>query len=217
MVSKAQEAGVATADDDDAESLASSFASVGRASPASSTSTTPAGQDEPPPYSLAQSEQPPTSQHVERTEQSRYPVGPEQSQQNRETNSIEQPQPSQPLQVPYHTAAATATSWTNQDPRRASTDSLIATAPPEDTRRRLLLVYVHGFMGNETSFQSFPAHVHNLLSLLLTESHVVHTKIYPRYRTKKALQLATSEFCDWYTRCHAVQSSHRYANSIPTG
>ena len=52
-------------------------------------------------------------------------------------------------------------------------------------------------MGNETSFQSFPAHVHNLLTVLLAETHVVHTKIYPRYRSKRSISFARDDFSRW--------------------
>ena len=61
----------------------------------------------------------------------------------------------------------------------------------------MLLVYIHGFMGNETSFQSFPAHVHNLLTITLAETHVVHIKIYPRYKSRKAIDFARDDFSTW--------------------
>ena len=60
-----------------------------------------------------------------------------------------------------------------------------------------MLVYIHGFMGNETSFQSFPAHVHNLLTVKLDGSHVVHTKIYPKYKSRKAIEFARDAFGEW--------------------
>jgi hypothetical protein len=56
-------------------------------------------------------------------------------------------------------------------------------------------------MGTETSFKSFPAHVHNLLTITLAESHVVHTKIYPRYKTRQKIQVATEDFSRWYVPC----------------
>jgi len=59
------------------------------------------------------------------------------------------------------------------------------------------LVYIHGFMGNETSFQSFPAHVHNLVTVKLAESHVVHTKIYPKYKSRKQIEFARDAFSEW--------------------
>ncbi|KAK4982996.1 hypothetical protein LTR50_007483 [Elasticomyces elasticus] len=81
--------------------------------------------------------------------------------------------------------SAPTRSWSAQDPRSSSTHSLVpAEDNPQNERRKLLLIYVHGFMGNETSFQSFPAHVHNLVTVTLAETHVVHTKIYPRYRSR---------------------------------
>ncbi|KAH0293044.1 hypothetical protein KCU62_g1414, partial [Aureobasidium sp. EXF-3399] len=52
-------------------------------------------------------------------------------------------------------------------------------------------------MGNETSFQSFPAHVHSLVAALLSETHTVHTKIYPRYRSKKKIDFARDDFSRW--------------------
>jgi pimeloyl-ACP methyl ester carboxylesterase len=61
----------------------------------------------------------------------------------------------------------------------------------------LLLVYVHGFMGNDSSFRSFPAHVHSYLKDVLRETHVVHSKIYPRYKTYKAIDVARDRFSQW--------------------
>jgi hypothetical protein len=85
------------------------------------------------------------------------------------------------------------------DPRSSSTQSLVPSPGAEQTyRRTLLLVYIHGFMGDETSFQSFPAHLHNLLTITMAESHVVHTKIYPKYRSRYALEVARDEFSNWY-------------------
>ena len=105
----------------------------------------------------------------------------------------------------YHSQPLTS-SWTAQDPRSSSTQSLV----PHDAsycidgdgnrangKRTLLLVYIHGFMGNETSFQSFPAHVHNLVTVKLEESHVVHTKIYPRYKSRRAIEFARDAFSEW--------------------
>jgi pimeloyl-ACP methyl ester carboxylesterase len=84
------------------------------------------------------------------------------------------------------------------DPRTSSMQSLV---PPDrhrdDTRRRLLLIYIHGFMGAETSFQSFPAHVHNLVSITLADTHIVHTKIYPRYKSRQRLEVVAEDFSQW--------------------
>ena len=52
-------------------------------------------------------------------------------------------------------------------------------------------------MGNETSFQSFPAHVHNAVTEELRETHVVHTKIYPKYKTRKKVEDVKEDFSKW--------------------
>lgn len=83
------------------------------------------------------------------------------------------------------------------DPRSSSMHSLVPSESSRDGRRTLLLIYIHGFMGNETSFQSFPAHVHNLLAMTLAETHVVHTKIYPKYKSRRAIEFARDDFSDW--------------------
>lgn len=54
-------------------------------------------------------------------------------------------------------------------------------------------------MGNETSFKSFPAHVHNILTISLADTHVVHTKIYPRYQSRKNISFARDAFSNWLT------------------
>jgi pimeloyl-ACP methyl ester carboxylesterase len=87
------------------------------------------------------------------------------------------------------------------DPRASSTQSLVSSmGSVEDGRkRRLLVVYIHGYMGDRSSFRSFPAHVHSFLKDLLAESHVIHTKIYPRYKTYKSIEVARDNFSNWLT------------------
>ncbi|KAK3373692.1 hypothetical protein B0T24DRAFT_624207 [Lasiosphaeria ovina] len=85
--------------------------------------------------------------------------------------------------------------WRSLDPRSSSTQSL---APSErEQRRTLLIIYVHGFMGDDSSFRSFPAHVHSFLKGVLADTHVIHSKIYPRYKTYKAIDVATDNFSTW--------------------
>ena len=96
----------------------------------------------------------------------------------------------------YHSRPLTY-SWSAQDLRSRSSESLVPERSLPKGKRTLLLVYIHGFMGNETSFQSFPAHVHNVLAELLDHTHDVHTKIYPRYKTRKAIECARDDFSTW--------------------
>ncbi|KAM0333000.1 hypothetical protein ACHAQA_001657 [Verticillium albo-atrum] len=86
------------------------------------------------------------------------------------------------------------------DPRQTSAQSLTPSSIGDDdveTRRTLLVVYIHGFYGNDQSFQSFPAHVHNYLKNELSDNYVIHTKVYPRYKTYKAITVARDNFSSW--------------------
>ncbi|CAJ2507639.1 Uu.00g088250.m01.CDS01 [Anthostomella pinea] len=86
-----------------------------------------------------------------------------------------------------------------RDPRASSAQSLTPSLPEyeEIERRTLLIIYIHGFMGNDSSFQSFPAHVHKYLKLALADTHHIHTKIYPKYKTYKAIDVARDNFSKW--------------------
>lgn len=74
-----------------------------------------------------------------------------------------------------------------------------------DEKRRLLLIYVHGFMGSEESFQNFPKHLHDLLTISLSDSHVIYTKVYPRYKTRGPIHVARDQFSQWYAVYRAYQ------------
>ncbi|RAO65410.1 uncharacterized protein BHQ10_001422 [Talaromyces amestolkiae] len=85
-------------------------------------------------------------------------------------------------------------------PRKDASSSTLSLGPsgtPQDGRRKLLLIYIHGFMGAEDSFRTFPAHVHNLAADALADSHVVYSKIYPRYKSRRAMSAARDEFSEW--------------------
>lgn len=53
---------------------------------------------------------------------------------------------------------AVAPGLEHNDPRSSSQQSLVPEPDEQNGRRTLLLIYIHGFMGDETSFRSFPAH-----------------------------------------------------------
>jgi hypothetical protein len=97
------------------------------------------------------------------------------------------------------TIAPSVIAMSSRDPRSSSTQSLVPDPAVDSSNlRRVLLVYLHGFMGNETSFRSFPAHVHNLVTVTLADTHVVHTKLYPRYQSRNSLEIARDNFSNWY-------------------
>jgi hypothetical protein len=65
-------------------------------------------------------------------------------------------------------------------------------------KRRLLLIYIHGLNGTEATFQDLPVHVHSALTGLLDESHVIHTRVYPGYKSQGEFQVAVTQFSRWY-------------------
>ena len=151
---------------------------------------------------------PPESEHLENQADPQHgpppPLPPRATSDSDPLRPTDAPPPYTETAPTYHSQPLT-NSWTAQDPRSSSTQSLV---PHDDSstdgdgnrtdgRRTLLLVYIHGFMGNETSFQSFPAHVHNLVTVRLEGSHVVHTKIYPKYKSRKAIEFARDAFSEW--------------------
>lgn len=88
-----------------------------------------------------------------------------------------------------------------RDGANCSLSSLSLPRPDDSqdaSKRRLLLIYIHGFMGSEASFHKLPAHVHDLCTDLLSESHVVYTRIYPRYKSHGELRTAVDQFSTWY-------------------
>lgn len=67
-------------------------------------------------------------------------------------------------------------------------------------------------MGSEASFHDLPAHIHELLTGILAESHVVYTRIYPRYKSHGELRTAVEQFSNWYAIYQPEQVV--YSNSI---
>jgi pimeloyl-ACP methyl ester carboxylesterase len=126
------------------------------------------------------------------------------------TMSAPPPLPARPRSPPPYSTSASGSStliglgyaakdqWlAAPDPRSSSAQSLRSTVSANDQRRTLLLVYIHGFYGNKQSFRSFPHHVHLYLKSALADSHVIHSKIYPRYKTYRAIEVARDNFSEW--------------------
>lgn len=112
-------------------------------------------------------------------------------------------------------AAAASQSPCYPDPRSASQTSLVPVGDP--TKRTLLVIYIHGFMGNETSFQSFPAHLHNLLCVTMDPlGYLVHTKVYPKFKTRHNILVATENFSQWSAPPYApLNTDTNYPKAIP--
>ncbi|WVQ82449.1 hypothetical protein IAT38_004577 [Cryptococcus sp. DSM 104549] len=68
----------------------------------------------------------------------------------------------------------------------------------EDPKDLLLLVWVHGFKGNDVTFESFPDRICHLLQSTHPSLHIV-SKVFPMYQTRGELTAATLAFVDWLT------------------
>ncbi|KAI9715808.1 MAG: hypothetical protein M1828_000713 [Chrysothrix sp. TS-e1954] len=63
----------------------------------------------------------------------------------------------------------------------------------------VLLVFIHGFKGDDSTFASFPKHITRILNSSATESTSLQYRhlVYPRFDTRGSLELAVSSFRDW--------------------
>ncbi|KAK6974363.1 hypothetical protein R3P38DRAFT_3335844 [Favolaschia claudopus] len=71
--------------------------------------------------------------------------------------------------------------------------------PASGAETFLHLVYIHGFQGNDTSFQSFPTDLQEHLSANIP-SHLnlkIHSSLYPTYKSRKPIAFATKNFLAW--------------------
>ncbi|KAF8165537.1 hypothetical protein B0H34DRAFT_649403 [Crassisporium funariophilum] len=62
----------------------------------------------------------------------------------------------------------------------------------------LLVVYIHGFKGTDTTFGDFPQRLEHILSETIPHV-VVESLIFPAYETKGELDKAVVRFADWLT------------------
>lgn len=116
--------------------------------------------------------------------------------------------PASAINLPNNTDASKHPYQHPDDQRSLSTASLLpltdaaeAVHTGKSNARQLLCVFIHGFVGDETSFRSFPAHFHELLTVLVANTHIVHTKVYPKFKTRDKLTIAVENFSRWYGCC----------------
>ncbi|KAH9477613.1 hypothetical protein JR316_0009837 [Psilocybe cubensis] len=61
------------------------------------------------------------------------------------------------------------------------------------------LIYIHGFQGNDTTFQSFPKHLQERLETIIPQ-HLdikIQSSLYPTYKSVKPISHATRNFLEW--------------------
>lgn len=66
----------------------------------------------------------------------------------------------------------------------------------EESKRTLLLCFIHGFKGTDNTFKDFPGDLERQVSKQLPEHHV-QSVVYPKYDTKGELEQATAGFVEW--------------------
>ncbi|KAF7366916.1 hypothetical protein MSAN_00950300 [Mycena sanguinolenta] len=76
-------------------------------------------------------------------------------------------------------------------------DATLATGP--ESPILVHLVYIHGFQGNDTSFQTFPTDLQKHLtaeipSYIKPLNIKIQSSLYPTYKSRKPIALATQNF-----------------------
>jgi hypothetical protein len=79
---------------------------------------------------------------------------------------------------------------------KATTD-LETSSPSTNVKRVLLLCFIHGFKGNDDTFQNFPEDLKKTISSNLDDEHI-ESVVYPKYETKGELAQSTEAFLGWY-------------------
>ncbi|KAK8054579.1 alpha/beta-Hydrolase [Apiospora phragmitis] len=74
--------------------------------------------------------------------------------------------------------------------------------------RTVLLCFIHGFKGDDDTFQNFPLDLKKEVSQKLPD-HNVESVVFPRYETKGELKQSTELFLDWFKeRVMEVRKAH---------
>ncbi|RHZ78203.1 hypothetical protein Glove_166g293 [Diversispora epigaea] len=60
---------------------------------------------------------------------------------------------------------------------------------------KLLLIFIHGFKGNDKTFEDFPNRLRDVIKT--TKNIDTESIVYPKYETRGNLQLAVIKFCEW--------------------
>ncbi|KAK0460587.1 uncharacterized protein EV420DRAFT_1533068 [Desarmillaria tabescens] len=63
------------------------------------------------------------------------------------------------------------------------------------------LIYIHGFRGDDTTFQSFPSDLQDYIAAQIPPELNIHikTSLYPTYKSVKPISHATKNFLEWLT------------------
>ncbi|KAH9853663.1 hypothetical protein C2E23DRAFT_728363 [Lenzites betulinus] len=73
-----------------------------------------------------------------------------------------------------------------------------AAASPATSADLVLLVFIHGFKGTDSTFAEFPQRLQHILTETLANT-TVESIVFPAYETKGELNAAVTRFADWLT------------------
>ncbi|KAG1752628.1 uncharacterized protein EDB91DRAFT_1243392 [Suillus paluster] len=76
----------------------------------------------------------------------------------------------------------------------ANSLAVVKQLPPD----LLLIIFIHGFKGTDTTFENFPARLEHVLKETI-ENLKVECILFPSYETKGQLNAAVEHFADWLT------------------
>ncbi|RIA85627.1 hypothetical protein C1645_727537 [Glomus cerebriforme] len=78
-----------------------------------------------------------------------------------------------------------------------------------DNYHKLLIIFIHGFKGDDHTFKDFPVRLENALTDAIP-SVEAKSLIYPRYETRGDLEKAVEMFCLWLE--HTIQDKEKEIN-----
>ncbi|KAI0251326.1 hypothetical protein BJV78DRAFT_1212497 [Lactifluus subvellereus] len=70
--------------------------------------------------------------------------------------------------------------------------------PQQSSPNILLIVFIHGFKGDDTTFGNFPSRLQHILSETVQDT-IIESIVFPAYQTKGDLDKAVECFADWLT------------------
>jgi hypothetical protein len=79
-------------------------------------------------------------------------------------------------------------------------------------RKTLLLVFIHGFKGDDNTFANFPDRLRAVVARALPAVKVASV-VYPKYETRGGLNECVGRFREWYVKTTGLDSFILYLQS----
>jgi hypothetical protein len=89
----------------------------------------------------------------------------------------------------------------------------VGTSSPSWAPALGVLVFVHGFKGNDETFGDYPARLQHNLSTAFGGRSAIHSWVYPAFKTQGELSQCVEQFGEWLTTKVAELEMEHAANS----